>query len=358
MIDWTASMDQTFEYYIVDPTTWKDRTRLRSVKSCSITRDLESETLGSASFEIDEPIGECYIRVYLIASQNGYRERIPLGTFLVQTPSIGFDGKMSTYSLDAYTPLLELKENPPPLGYSILKETDVGWTNIMDTAYSIARENMRAPVIPAKCSETLYYNFISNTDDTWLTFIRDLISNAKYRLDIDPMGQIWFMPKQEIDAMSPVWTYSDDNSSILTPNITVDRDLYGIPNTIEVIYSMAGSEVYVGTYVNDDPESPVSTVSRGRKITHRETNPDVIGNPTTKQLDEYARQRLKELSSLECTVSYSHAYCPVKVGDCIRLDYTRSNIPKIKGRVISQTIKCGLGCQVTEKATFTTKLWR
>lgn len=35
MVDWSASMQQSFEYYIVDPGTWKDTERIRTVKSCS-----------------------------------------------------------------------------------------------------------------------------------------------------------------------------------------------------------------------------------------------------------------------------------------------------------------------------------
>ena len=39
MVDWTKSMQQTFEYYIVDPSTWKDTRLLNNVKSCTIDRD-------------------------------------------------------------------------------------------------------------------------------------------------------------------------------------------------------------------------------------------------------------------------------------------------------------------------------
>ena len=87
MVDWTSSMTQTFEYYIVDPGTWKDKQKLNNVKSCTINRDSNAETLGSATFDITESVGECYIRVYLITIQNGIKEKHPLGTFLVQTPS-------------------------------------------------------------------------------------------------------------------------------------------------------------------------------------------------------------------------------------------------------------------------------
>ena len=33
MVDWTASMEQTYEYYLVDPNTWKDIAHLNNVKN-------------------------------------------------------------------------------------------------------------------------------------------------------------------------------------------------------------------------------------------------------------------------------------------------------------------------------------
>lgn len=352
MPDWTKTMQQTFEYYIVDPGSWRDIRKINTVISSSITRDSSLETLGSANITISESIGECYIRIYLITIQNGIREKHSLGTFLVQSPSFSFDGKIKNVTLDAYTPLLELKENPTPLGYSVLKDE-----NILETAYRITREQVRAPVVKPQKDETLNTNFVANINDTWITFIRDLIANADYSLDLDEMGRIFFAPKQDTMSLQPIWTYDDSNSSILYPELSVDRDLYGIPNVVEVIYSN-GNEYYYGKAVNDDPSSPISTINRGRQITHRESNPSLLGSPNQARIQEYAENLLKELSSLEYTVTYTHGYCPVRVGDCVRLNYSRAGINGIKAKVISQNINCESGCPVTEKAVFTTELWR
>lgn len=351
MPDWTKSMQQTYEYYTVDPGTWKDVKRLDTVKSCSISRDEDVETLGSATIGITESVGECYIRVYLITIQNGIEEKHPLGTFLVQTPSSSFNGKIRDVTMDAYTPLLELKENPPPLGYSRLEDE-----NIMNIAYMLTREHARAPVVRTDCDETLYSDFIANTDDTWLTFLSDLVAQAKYSFALDELGRILFAPKQDTASLQPVWTYDDGNSSILHPEMSMDHDLYGIPNVVEVTYSN-GSEHYFARVVNDDPNSPISTVNRGREITYPVTNPSLVGNPTENQIQEYAEQLLRDLSSIEYTITYTHGYCPVRLGDCVRLNYSRAGITDIKARVISQSIKCEPGCPVTEKAVFTTKLW-
>jgi hypothetical protein len=254
--------------------------------------------------------------------------------------------------MDAYTPLLELKENLPPLGYAIPKGK-----NILESAYDIIREHARAPVVRTEKSDTLYENFISNVSDTWMSFVTDLTANAKCSLYLDEMGRILFNPEQNTSTLQPVWTYDDSNSSIIYPTLDIDHDMYGIPNVVEVIYS-SGSTYFYGRAVNEDETSPISIPNRGREITHRVTNPDLMGNPSQEQVQDYAERLLREMSSLEYTITYTHAYCPVRIGDCIRLNYSRAGMVGIKAKVISQSIKCEPGCPVTEKAVFTTELWR
>lgn len=406
MIDWTKSMLQTFEYYIVNPNTWKDETLLPNVKSCAINWDSDAATLGSATIDVTESVGECIVRIYLKVTQDGITERFPLGTFLVQTPSSSFDGKVRNVSMDAYTPLTELKEGMPPIGYYIPKTTyyevqlegedyvvtenklnnPVGTllegvrtttgkqiykqTNqddtvtyycldetIIDHMYRLIRENARAPVVHAECSHPLNADFVADIDDSWLSYLGDLLSVANYEFLLDEQGRILFAPKQDIASLQPVWTYNDDNSSILYPELRMNHDLYGIPNVVEIMYSGEHGRLYAQA-INDDPNSPTSTVRRGRKIVYRETKPNLVGIPTQAQIDELAEQTLRALSSVEYTINYSHGYCPVRVGDCVRLNYTRAGIKDIKAKVISQSISCGSGCKVTETAVFTNKLWR
>mgnify|MGYP000079033868 CR=1 FL=1 len=203
----------------------------------------------------------------------------------------------------------------------------------------------------------LRFDFFGNTDGTWLLFTSGLISNAKYEFCFGELGRIIFSPKQDTSSLQPVWAYNDDNSSILYPEISLNKDMFGVPNVVEVIYSNGGTNYYAKV-INDNPNSPISTVNRGRTVTYRDNNPSLNGSPTQRQTQEYAERLLKELSSLECTVTYSHGYCPVRLNDCVRLNYKRSGLNGIKARVIKQSIECGTSCKVTETAVFTTNLWR
>lgn len=352
MADWLASMQQSFEYYTVDPGTWREVKRLDNITKCSITRDSSAETLGSATIDIAETVGEAYIRIYLVTIQNGVTERFPLGTYLVQTPSSKFDGRVRTVSMDAYTPLIELKENQPPLGYFTPEDS-----NIMEEASRLTAEYVRAPVVEGLSDIKMYKDFVSNTDDTWLTYISEMIANAKFSFDLDEMGRILFAPKQDTAALQPVWTYTDDNSSIVYSDVNLEHDLYGIPNVVEVVYSDANN-TYYATRENTEDGSPVSIQNRGRRITTRYSNPDLGGVPTQAMIEEYAEQALRELSTFEYTIKYKHGYNGVRVRDCVRLDFKRAQITNIKAKVISQSIECEPGTPVTETAVFTIKLWR
>lgn len=361
MPNWLESMQQTFEYYIVDPGTWRDISKLDNVKKCTINRDYTVETLGSATIDVVNSVGECYIRIYLITIQNGLTEKHPLGTFLFQTPSSSFNGKLRDVTMDGYTPLLELKENLPPLGYSIFKGS-----NVMRNAYLLTREGIRAPVVETICDTALCEDFVANTNDTWLTFNSDLIANAKYTYALDEMGRVLFAPYQETASLQPVWTYNDDNSSILLPELTMDHDMYDIPNVIEVVYSKGfyntetNETEYYLEIINDDPNSPTSIQNRGRRKVHREIDPNIGSSnaiATRRVVQNYAERLLETMSSLEYTITYTHGYCPVRPLDCVRLNYSRAGLTNVKAKVISQSIKCEPGCLVTEKAKFTAKLW-
>ena len=351
MPDWTRSMGQTFEFYEVNPNTWGDRRRLDLVKSCTIKRDISKNTLGGATFNIDGEIGECYIRVYLLTSQDGIDEKFCLGTFLLQTSGYNFDGKIKSYNINAYTPLLELSENKVPIGHYIPKGM-----NILEQAYITARDNMRAPITPGHSDKTFFNNYIANMNNSYLDFVTDMIAYDEYQLGLEPDGSVFFSKIRDVEGMTPIWTFSDDNSSILYPAIENKYDLYQIPNIVEVVYS---DDVITSTVTvkNEDPDSITSLQARGREIIYRDTKPSLT-SPDVNVMQIYGENLLKNLSSTTCQLSYTHGYCPVRLNDCVRLNYVRSGINEVKAKVIAQEIECGEGCSVTETAVYKKFYWK
>ena len=189
-----------------------------------------------------------------------------------------------------------------------------------------------------KINKTLDKDFVANANDTWLRYCLDLLQLAKFHLGLDDLGRIMFVPDQTIDELQPKWTYNDDNSSILYPEMSIQHDLYGIPNVVEVICS-SGTNIYNIRVENNDPTSPTSIQQRGREIIYRDTSPSLPGYPTEQQVQEYAETLLKKLSSVEYQITYTHGYCPVKVGDCVRLNYNKAGLTDIKAKVIELLCK-------------------
>ena len=352
MIDWTRSMRQTFEFYTVDPSSWGDKKKISNVIKSVITRDLEAETLGSATITCDDDHSDEYVRAYLIATQDGINYRFPLGTHIYQTPQMDYDGTHSVMDQEGYTPLIELKEKTPPLGYAVLKGS-----NILEAAVAMTRSNIRAPFVKQYSSDNMANDFVANIDDNYLTYVSDLLAHAGFLLDVDARGYVSFKKYQDAGKLQPVWTYTDDNSSILLPDISIKRDIYGIPNVVEVLYSL-GEEGYIFSSVkNENADSIVSTVRRGREVVYRETDPDVPDGINQALLDSYARNLLKTMSTIEYEVTYTHGYCPVNIGDCVRLNYRRAGLSGINAKVIRQVIKCETSCQVEETAVYTKSFW-
>lgn len=352
MPDWTKSMQQTFVYTEVDPYTWQDKRELPHVISSNISRDLTNETLGSASIDSTDEYGEMYVRIYLKTIQSGNAESFSLGTFLLQTPHDAYNGRVRHFSYDAYTPLLELKGVQPDIGYYIPKDS-----NIVEMVNKLLAEYLRSPVVDGSNSEILGENFVAEANETWLAYISAMLKIAKCRLGFDDLSRVVILPDIEVQSMRPIWSFDDNNSSILYPDFTKERDLYGIPNVVQVVYTSPNNTPMYSEVVNDDENSEVSVASRGRRIIHRETSPSLNGQPTQEEIDAYARNLLMELSTLEYSVTYTHAYCPVNIGDCVLLNYKRAGIVDTKAKVVSQNITCRPGCPVEETATYTIRMW-
>lgn len=344
-IDFTQPMQQTFEYWVVDPKTWKDESKIPNVISATLEFDLESDTLGRATLEAESSIGESYFRAYLVATQGELTERFPLGTYLVETPTLSFDGRSQTCSMEAYTPLLELSDDFPALGFSIPKES-----NVLEVAARLAAQHARAPVIATESDKLIYEDFVAEPDDTWLSYLSDLLAKANYRFLITPRGEITFAPVRDANAMTATQTFDDGNSSILYPDVEEERDLYGVPNVYEVIYSRNGISKSL-ELVNNDALSDLSYARRGRYIRTRDTSPEISDNPSEAELKVYARRKLRDESNLERSISYSHGYCGNLIGDAVHLQYTRAGIDT-RAVVTTQSITCEPGCKVEETAKY------
>lgn len=372
MIDWSKSMKQTYEFYTVNPNTGMNKTKLYNVTGASVSRDLNSDTQVSGSIEYDGELDEEYVRIYLVAEQGNERENVPLITMLCQTPSTSYDGKRKNTSITGYSPLLELQNVYPPFGYTIPKYPKNGLADndplvLNNLIPELCKANMRTQVLDITenlkqvNANRLAQPFVTDPQNTWFEVINTLVGMTDYMFRVTPLGVTYFGKRPKIKQMAPIWAFDSQNSSILYSDISIDRDLYGIPNVIEVITTSTAGTTLTAVVSNDDSNSPTSTVSRGRKVVKRIVNPEDLGklpsNSDGSVLQQYAQDILEKANELEYKISYKHGYCGVDIGDCVYINYPDAGLNFVKALVVSQKIDCKTGCQVEETAVFTKRLY-
>lgn len=352
MIDWSRQMSQDFEYWKVNPNTWADSEKLDCINSCSLTYDSSAETVGTATFTSHKSLPECYVRVYLKAVQNGTEYRIPLGTNLVQTPSVKWDGYVRSASLNAYSPLVELKSNNPQIGYSIRKKKII--SSMFNTLY---RPNCRAPLATNYNSlKTLYSDFTAEDSDSWLSFFNSLLAYDDCYLSVDELGKVLVVKNEKLKALPVDYVFTDDNSSIVYPDSTDQADYYSIPNRVEVLYS-DNNRYFFKRVENTDSKSELSIANRGRVVLYRETNPEFSGIPNATMIANYAKKLLKDKSTIKHELTIKHGYCGVGINQAVTLNLKRAGLIGIKGLITKQTITCEKGLPVSSTIVYSEELW-
>jgi len=347
-IDWTGSVARTYEFYEVDPASWQDVRRLERVASATLTFDRSKDTFGNGTVEVRDDMGEAYVRAYVVAEQGGARERMPVGTFLAQPASMTYNGKRTHLPMQAFTPLIELAENMPPLGFHVPAGRDT-----LRAASDLLVQHGRAPVSAAVSGYSLTEAHSAMPEETWLDFLKALVAKSGHYLAVDPLGRILMVPEREPGAMQPVHVFSFRNSSVV-PDVSDERGVYGKANTYEAVLTReTGGETATFSAIvrNENPASPTSIPSRGRVVYERNMSPEIpeglSAAETQAQLERFARRELAKETSADHSVTFDHKWMPhVRVGSCVMLDFPEIGIVS-RAVVEAQTIKCATGGKVT-----------
>lgn len=111
-----------------------------------------------------------------------------------------------------------------------------------------------------------------------LKIVNDLLRDINYgSLYFDEEGVAQVAPYRSPADRAAEWTYADDDDSLIIPRVDQTLDLFTVPNKWVLVVSEPDRDALTGTYTNDDPGSPTSTVRRGRTITdfrQEQTAPD------------------------------------------------------------------------------------
>jgi hypothetical protein len=147
----------------------------------------------------------------------------------------------------------------------------------------------------------------------------------------------------------PVLELSQANARLLVPGIKAEYDLTQVPNKY-----VAVDEFSTAIAVNDNPNSPVSTVSRGYVQMKLDESPTPIDGET---LERYAERMLAAQSTVRDARTYQREYYP----GVLPYDVVRASISSVgldgDLRVLNQSLTCDGGILVNEKAAREVSLW-
>lgn len=333
-MDWSKGYEATYYMTIVDRATWRDVARI-DIKGGSISR-VSSGLLNSASVECSSfEYGETWIRVYLDAKQGETAEHIPLITGLTSTPTHEYDGQYEQQNVQIYSVLKPLEDVLLPRGWYAGAGSE--GVNVISSLLDICP----APVSITGESPRLSEAIIAEEDETRLSMLEKILLAMDWRIRLHGDGTIEMSEK----AMSPMMNFDGNTSDYLEPEVSIERDWFTLPNVFR-----ATSGDNSGIAIDDDPDSPLSTVSRGREIWMSEQASNINEGET---LAEYARRRLREEQQSATTASYSRRFHP----DIVPSDMIYLRYPNIQGKYLveSQSIALSYAGRTSEEVIAWTK---
>lgn len=330
-MDWASGITATYKAFTVDSVTWEDIDEV-PLMSGTVTRDMSDDLLTSASVDVREPVGETWLRIYLIAEQNGGAIRVPLFTGLTATPTRTLDGTRESYKVDCYSRLKVASDKMVPLGYYVA--AGARGTDTIIQLLQMANINATAPITSTRLTDYI----IAESGETVLTMAQKVARAIGWQIRLDGRGTVTIEPQS-----NEIRGHLSNDIDIMEPSVSDTDDWYSCPNVLRVTSGTQTATVY-----DRDPESDLSVQARGREIWAQEsvTLSDASALPT------YARARLKALQQHTRTLSYSRRFNPgIMPGDLVAISYPQAGLTG-NFRVMSQTIALAYGARTQEEVYY------
>ncbi len=330
-MEWNQGFSATYYATTVEPQSWRDSGRFE-ILGGSINRSddslYQSADVTCTEWDTNK---EQWIRIYLEAKQNSGGERHALFTGLATSPKKDVDGTLSEYPLQCYSVVKPAEDVLLERGW--YAPTNVPGTTIIANLLSVCP----CPIEIEEQSPNLQEPIVAEDGESNLSMAQKVLAAIGWRMRITGNGTVQILQQPE----QPVVMFDTNYSDVIEPEVEVENDWFNCPNVFRAI-----SDDLSGIARDDDPNSILSTVSRGREVWMEETGCDYNDGET---IQEYAERRLQEEQNHYVKVSYNRRYHP----DVMPTDLVRLHYPNIAGvfTVNSQTIELGYGAATNEEVS-------
>lgn len=343
-MDWTKSYSASWRVFRVNEATWADSEQLSGVDAVNITRSCSGDCprLESGSMTVTgNSFEQGYYRIVMYATQGVETERVDVATLLCESSKDSHDYGVSQFGVSCNSVLY------PAYTERVLDGAYIAaGANVAEFAADMLRRCIKAPVeVDGGFALADFYWFdfgIRILDAVW-----EALNLGGYVMQIDGRGTVHIMPRPTEAALS----LDGANVSLLSTKVQSELNAADVPNRY-----IAKSDLTIAVAVNDSPDSPVSTVSRGYYYDEIDDSPAQVDGET---LAMYALRRLSELSTAVTEVrSYQREYIP----DVLPFDLVTGTLGTIgvtgDMRVINQTLECAEGITVSEQLAREVQLWQ
>lgn len=336
-MDWSQSYSATWRVFEVNRQTWADGQMLANVDGVSVLRTADGGLIESGDMTLTGEFNTNYYRIVMIAEQGSEIERVEVATLLFDVSGGTVDYGTTVGKVKGYSVLYPASTTAVVTGEYAPKGADGALY-----ARDLLQSAINAPV-EVEGSFTLNDHIVHELGSSIIEAVWAVLDAGNFVMQIDGHGVVHILPKPS----QPSLILDGANAGLMSNGIDFDSDMSGIPNRYIVM-----DNGVITTAINSDENSPVSTVNRGYFVDVIDKSPTPTDGDT---YEEYARKKLHEASMLKDTRQYEREYAP----NVLPYSIIRGSIDGLFGdyRVESQTIDCGNGITVKEKASMETYLW-
>lgn len=188
--------------------------------------------------------------------------------------------------------------------------------------------------------------------DSWLNIVNDLLAVADMTSATpDAYGNIVLSPYIDLDNRPSAWTFADDETSIMEPDVAMSDNRSELPNAVKLYHSSEEVNIWAAAY-NRDASSDISLQGRGYEICLQENIFELKAKSTTARLNEMKELAKRKLINNTSRIQYieiKHPFLPIEPAKAITVSYKRSGI-SWKGSVTEVQVEIAAHCTMTTKA--------
>lgn len=337
-MEWGRSYTATWRVFRVNRKTWADAEQVSDIDSISVTRTADGALLESGEFDVTGDLVPDYYRIVMTAEQGGEVTRVDVATLLFDITGGEYDYGTTEQSAEGHSVLY-------PASTTAIVTGEYAPAGVDGARYAgdLLEQTINAPV-EVEGSFTLNDHVVHEPGSYVLDAVWSVLDAGNFVIQLDGRGVVHIRPR----PTEPSLILDNSNTSLLTNGVNYTTNISEIPNRYIVIddNNRAIAE-------NNDPNSEVSTVSRGFFVDEIDESPTPINGET---YSEYAERQLELLSVMEDERTYTREFVP----GVYLYSIIKASIDGLEGdlRVKSQTLKCGNGITIAEKAVREEHLWQ